>query len=175
MKANIVKFEKIYGDQGDAIFRFCLLRVSNRDQALDITQEAFLRLWRCMEEGQDITNSRAFLFTLTKRLIIDWYRKKKPMSLEKFIRSNGDEENQYDLPDENSSPGQEAEARFLIERLNSLPPNFRDPVYLRLVEDLSPAEIGELLGISPNAAGVRVNRGLKEFRKLIGYDEDAQK
>ena len=169
MSDNITNtFKEIYAEHNDGIFRFCLVRVSDREQALDLTQETFLRLWNTLQKGEKIENNRAFLFTITRRLIIDWYRKKKSISLDHMI---DDENIPYDVPDEKSINIKEfgAEGRFLIEKINSLPPTYRDPVYLRFVEDLSPKEIGKILYISENAASVRINRGLEELRKITGY------
>jgi RNA polymerase sigma-70 factor, ECF subfamily len=168
-----IQFEKIYGSEVDAIFRFCLVRVSNREQALDITQETFLRLWQSLMAGKEILNNKAFLFTISHRLIIDWYRKKKSLSLESLLSK--DKENDTTLVDEKTSgPGIElgAEGRFLLDKVNDLDPTYRDSVYLRFAEGMSPREIGEILGISPNAASVRVNRGLIELRKNTGYDRE---
>jgi len=63
-----------------------------------------------------------------------------------------------------------AEGRYLIEKINELPPIYQQPIYLRFVEDLSPVEIREILGISTNAASVRINRGLLELRKKAGFN-----
>ncbi|KKT00994.1 MAG: ECF subfamily RNA polymerase sigma factor [Candidatus Nomurabacteria bacterium GW2011_GWF2_43_8] len=166
------KFEKIYGEESDAIFRFCLIRVSSREQALDITQETFLRLWRSLfEKKEEIRNSRAFLFTVAHRLIIDWYRKKKSISLESIMHKE-EGETEYEPVDEKTSDGfgLEAEGRYLLDKIGELSPTSRHPVYLRFVEGLSPEEIGKILGISANAASVRVNRGLSELRKKTGYN-----
>lgn len=166
-------FEAIYKNESDAIFRFCLLRVSNREQALDLTQETFLRLWQSLQLDKDILNNRAFLFTIARRLIIDWYRKKKSLSLDKMILEG--KESGYDVVDENTnedSTSSKAEGRYLIEKINELEPSYREPLYLRFVEDLSPPEIGEILGISANAASVRINRGITELRKISGFNID---
>jgi len=167
-------FEKVYRDESDAIFRFCLVRVSSREQALDITQETFLRLWQSLREGTKIENNRAFLFTVAHRLVIDWYRKKKSLSLDKIMSKA--KEDGYDVKEENAVSDVElgAEGRYLVNKINDLPPGFRSPVYLRFVEGLSPHEIGDVLGISANAASVRVNRGLMELRKKTGYDKSGE-
>ncbi len=173
MKANITKeFEKVYGSESDAVFRFCLNRVSNREQALDITQETFLRLWKTLQGGEELRNHKAFLFTIARRLIIDWYRKKKSLSLENMT-TNEDGEN-YDVPDEktNIDVSGGAEGRYLLDKIRELSLGFRQPVYLRFVEGLSPAEIADVLEISANAASVRITRGLAELRKMTGYDSD---
>ncbi|HTE48280.1 MAG TPA: RNA polymerase sigma factor [Candidatus Paceibacterota bacterium] len=164
------KFEKIYQNESDAIFRFCLIRVSNREQALDITQEAFLRLWQSMLEEKEILNDRAFLFTIAHHLIIDWYRKKKSISLENVMQKEG--ELGYDRADETFVSNLElgAEGRHLLEKISELTPVCRYPVYLRYAENMSPREIGVILGISANVASVRLNRGMQELRKIAGYD-----
>ena len=173
MKKNIDNtFEEIYKDESDAIFRFCLVRVSSREQALDIMQETFLRLWQSMSQDKEILNCRAFLFTVAHRLIIDWYRKKKSFSLDKLM--NSDQGAEYNLPDTTieNNPELGAEGRYVLEKLNDLAPSYQYPVYLRFVEGLSPGEIGDILGITANATSVRINRGLLELRRKTGYDND---
>lgn len=177
MKDNNItdKFEKIYDLESDSIFRFCLVRVSNREQALDITQETFLRFWQSLAKDEEVRNDRAFLFTIAHRLIIDWYRKKKSISLDVLMHKETEEgEADYDLVDEKTldSLDIEAEGRYLLDKLSKLPSGYQHPVYLRFVEGLSPPEIAEVLGISTNAASVRINRGLSELRKITGYNND---
>lgn len=174
MKREIVyAFEEAYQNESDAIYRFCLIRVSIREQALDIMQEAFLRLWQNMVAEKDILNKRAFLFTVAHNLVIDWYRKKKSLSLDGLMAMATESGGTYKLPAGaiSDSLEKEAEGRYALEKINDLSPSYRDPVYLRYVEDMSPKEIGEILGISTNAASVRVNRGLALLReKTEGAD-----
>ena len=80
-------------------------------------------------------------------------------------------EDSYDLPDEKSMDIEiGAEGRYLLEKINELELIYRDPVYLRFIEDLSPQEIGNILSISANAVSVRINRGIEELRKMTGYN-----
>lgn len=169
-------FEATYKKESDVIFRFCLIRVSNREIALDITQETFLRLWKQMQEDKNILNEKALLFTIARHLIIDWYRKKKSLSLDAMaFKYNEEREGGFDVLDEETTASNlesGAEGRYLINQINKLEPNYREPLYLRYVEDLSPPEIGKILGISVNAASVRINRGLVELRKITGYEKE---
>lgn len=162
-------FKKIYEEESDAIFRFCMVRVSSREQALDITQETFLRLWQTLNEDKKVLNNKGFLFTVAHRLIIDWYRKKKTLSLDSILASKKKHGEILDQTTENDM-NVGAEGRFLLEQLEKLSPMYRQPLYLRFVEGMLPQEIGKILGISANAASVRVNRGLQELRKHTGYD-----
>ncbi len=168
------KFEKIYNEESDAIFRFCFTRVSDRDQALDLTQETFLRLWKDLQKGNNILNPRAFLFTITRHLIIDWYRKKKSLSLDSMVDNDFNSGKDFSPFDKEANDNQdiflEVEGRYLLGKINDLGEAYRDLIYLRYVEDLSPQNIAKILGISTNAASVRINRGLLELRKKTGYD-----
>lgn len=164
-------FNSTYATESDAIFRFCLVRVSDREQALDLVQETFTRLWVTLSSGKEMSNSRAFLFTVAHRLIIDWYRKKKSISLESL--SNEESGESFDQPDEatlSTNLELRSEGRFLLEKINELNPSYKQAVYLRFVEGMTPPEIGEILGVSANAASVRINRGIRELRKITGYD-----
>lgn len=172
MKVDITKkFESIYSLESDAVFRFCFTRVSDREKALDITQETFLRLWQSLQEGKEIWNDRAFLFTVARRLVIDWYRKKKSLSLDDMMTS--DEDEGYQVIDADTTKVNlelASEGRFLLEKINELSPAHREVIYMRYIEDMSPGDIGEVLGISANTASVRISRGLVELREKTGYN-----
>lgn len=158
-------FAEHYDMYADPLFRFCLWRVSDRETALDLVQEAFLRYWDALASGQRIDGDRAFLFTIARRLVIDHYRKKKTLSLDDALEGA----EARDFPDPSSFDLFEsaAEGRRAIEAIQRLRPSSRQIVYLRFVEDLSPREIAEVLDISPNAASVRIDRGLKELKKFL--------
>ncbi len=167
------RFTKIYQNHADAIFRFCLLRVADREQALDITEETFVRLWQTFigqRGNEEVNNPKAFLLTVAQRLIIDWYRKKKTLSLDNLFAGDDDTEKQNEPADVTTTDlNIAAEGRFILERLNDLDEIDKNVIRLRFVEGLSPPEIGAMLGISANATSVRINRGLKRLRNLTGY------
>ncbi len=164
------KFTDIYNQESDAIFRFCLIRVSDREKALDLTQETFVRLWNHMTSKKEITNQKAFLFTIARNLVIDWYKKTKSISLESLEDEEG---NPLEVADENSFKQIEfdAEVKRAFLLINNLPPQYREVVYLRFVEDFTPSEIAEILGLSSNAVSIRLTRGVEALRKLLGIKD----
>src|SRR3989344_2939243 len=117
------QFLAIYNTESDAIFRYCLLRTSSREVSLDLSQEAFMRFWKVMSQNKKIANHRAFLFTITRNLIIDWYRKKKTLSIESLDQGFGEDSdksvaNKYAL-DNTSQEALElnAEGRYLLGKI----------------------------------------------------------
>ncbi|MBX4215902.1 RNA polymerase sigma factor [Candidatus Parcubacteria bacterium] len=165
------QFEALYEREADALFRFCLLRTSNREQARDLVQETFVRLWKSLLEGKSIVEERAFLFTVARHLIIDWYRKAKTQSLEALFE--GDEEGGFDVPDAAAYEriGFSAEVGEVVAAMKRLGPKYSEIVYLRLVEEMEPREIGEALGLSANVVSVRLNRGIAALKKLLQVEE----
>ncbi len=169
-----LRFTACYEAEVDSIFRFCSFRVSDHEQAIDLVQETFTRMWRVLSDGTRIENDRAFLFTVAHHVIIDWYRKKKALSLESLADPESQES--YEPSDGRcfADLERDAEGRRIVAKLNDVSPINGQAVYLRFIEGMSPPDIGKVLGITGNAAAVRVNRGLKELRHLTGYDQGAQ-
>jgi RNA polymerase sigma-70 factor, ECF subfamily len=164
------QFTSFYEKESDALFRFCYWRVTNRELALELAQESFARLWAKMAEGAQMDNQRAFLYVVARHLIIDWYRKGKSGSLEALSEEG---ERPFEPMDQNAHIDIEvgSEARRVAEKINDLPEQYRDVVYMRFVEDLRPREISQILKISTNAVSVRITRGLEELRRISGIDK----
>lgn len=156
------QFENIYTEQADAIYRFCLYKTSNKQQAEDLAQEAFVRLWNSMSEEKDIDNLKAFLYQITRNLIVDFYRKKKALSLD-GLQEQGFEPSNIDHEQiENKS-----EISIVVKVIEKLDEKYRDVVYLKLVEDMDITEIAKTLKITNNNATVRFHRGMKYLKLLI--------
>ena len=172
-KRNSLKdlFSNLYKAESNAVFRFCLLRVSDFERAMDLTQETFARVWRSISKGARLENERAFIFTVARHLIIDWYRKKKDISLEMFTTTTDDKNEGLELNVKLDDRDEElaAEGRYLLGLIDKLGPSYREAVHLRYVEGLPPSDIAKILNITENAASVRVNRGLAELKRLSGY------
>lgn len=163
------EFELIYSAESDAVFRFCLLRTSDHDLALDLTQDTFMRFWNTLCKDKKIKNCRAFLFAVARNLIIDWYRKKKSVSLEGMLIEGS--EDKSEILSSSAGIEIEAEAKSLVRQINALDETYRDAVYLRCVEGLKPKEIAEIIGESANVVSVRINRGLRLLRATMHYDD----
>lgn len=166
------QFIKNYNGLSDSVFRYCIFRISDRDTALDITQETFTKYWDVISGGENVINHKALIFTIARNLIIDYYRKKKSVSLEALMENeDGESFEEFVLIKDNRKVEieMETEARFLIDKISELPKSYQHIMYLRYVEDMNPEEISVMLKISVNAASVRIHRGVEELKKITGY------
>lgn len=158
-------FLQIYDTYADDIYRFCYLKVSNRELAQDLSQEVFTRFWQALREGTVMRSERALLYTMARNLVIDWYRKKKETSLdvltEQGLEFGGDSAEDVT---------REAEMSEALRMVSELDEASRDVLTLRFVDGLSPKEIALLSGESANAISVRLNRAMKKMRTRMHTD-----
>ncbi len=155
------EFLKAYEELSDAIFRHCFFRVSDRDVATDMTQDTFVKTWQAIEKGQQIENLRAFLYKVASNLVIDYYRKKKEISLD-MLKEKG-----FDPVKEGKEPMDFMDLKLALKELDRLPEKYRQAVTMRYIEDMSVGEIADILGESENVVSVHIHRGLKELKKNV--------
>ncbi len=157
------EFMTLFVAQSDAIFRHIYMRVHERELATDLTQDSFTRMWQAMSEGKIIDNLRAFLYRIAHNAVIDYYRKHKDISLDALTEKG------FDVVG-TSGEAMVAGAEFEEFRraLLRIPDDYRDAVTMRYVDEMTPAEIAEIIGISAGAVSVRINRGVEMVRKELG-------
>lgn len=151
-----------YDENADAIFRLCYGKTSSREEAKDMTQEVFTRVWVRLSSGKgDIENLRAFIFTVARNLIKDYYKKKKSV-LERDLPEGALEE----IPVASDAEAMSESAR-MVQALHSLSDPYREVLLLHLVEGIPIQDIAALLGERPNTISVRVKRGIEKVRTML--------
>lgn len=155
-------FIESFSEYGDAIFRFCMMKVSNVELAEDMTQEVFTRYWQYVRDGKTMTNTRSFLYTIANNMAKDWYKKKKSYSL--------DEKMEYGvmLKDNSAGPDIMAEYQEVLDTIKDLEEKDREVLMLKYVEGLDPKDIAEILNETANAISVRLNRATKRLQQKLG-------
>ena len=169
-------FNHAFESLSDELFRHASMRMKDRDRALELTQECFMKVWEYAQNGGEIRELRPFLYRTLRHLIIDEYRRKKPVSLEQMVEGEGDERSVEDLlPQDESNTLEAAIERFEGKRalaaLQELPDPYREALSLRYIDGLSPREIGDIVGETENSVSVRIHRGLKKLKELLEHHD----
>lgn len=160
------EFLKTYDDFSNAIFRYCFLRVTDKDLAYDILQETFIKTWDYLAKGNEIRNYRAFLYKTARNLIIDEYRKKRIVPLSRL------QEKGFDARlDNRPELFNEIQFKEIIDVISLLKPEYRDPLLMRYVDDLPVKEIAEIMQETENNISVRLHRGLKHLKEILNNDK----
>lgn len=148
----------------EKLVAYCNYRVASHEAAEDITQEAFIRAWQYLEKNNIILHLKSFLYTTTRHLIVDEYRKKKtlPISLIEPPESES-----HALFNFQNDLYRSTDARQITCSIEKLSHTYKKVLTLRYIYDYSVTQIAEDLHISQNVASVRIYRGLKELRSLV--------
>ncbi|MDP4020942.1 MAG: sigma-70 family RNA polymerase sigma factor [Candidatus Adlerbacteria bacterium] len=155
------QFEGAFDRYSDGLFRYCFLRLSDRERAKEIAQECFMKAWEYAYKGEPIDNMRVFLYRIAHNLVVNEYRDRKHnLSLETLMETGFDQETDARTPEE------EAEVRQAITWLDKLEPMYRQIMVLRYVEDLPVKEIAQILGETETAVSVKIHRAIKKLQQF---------
>lgn len=163
-------FEEAFEAYSDELFRHASIRLSDRERALELTQETFMKVWVYAQKGEEIKEIRPFLYRTLRNLIIDEYRKHKATSLEAMAERHDMDVEDFMSPDESNTIEAAIgrhEGKRVLEVLKDLPEPYKEAVTLRYIDGLSPTEIAAATGQSENVVSVRVHRGLKKLRAMV--------
>ncbi len=166
-------FLEAFDKYGDALFRHAVLRISDREKAIDLVHDTYTKVWSYVCRGHEIDQFRPFLYKVLNNLIIDEYRKIKESSLDALFEIEGVDEGTFDelTGDDVESLAATIDGKKAFELLAELPEAYQEIITLRFVDQLGPKEISELIEESENVVSVRLHRGLKQLRDLLEKKE----
>jgi RNA polymerase sigma-70 factor (ECF subfamily) len=159
-KQNI--FDALYTEYIDSLYRFCYFRVNSSVVAEDLVQDVFMALWKEISRCHTIEYPKTWLYTSMRNKIIDYYRKKKSVSLDAKM-----DEHDFEPADTGAPTELMSEIQLLIKHIDSIVEDTdREVLILRYVNDLSIGEIAEVAGLTNNAVTVRIHRAVTKLKEL---------
>jgi RNA polymerase sigma-70 factor, ECF subfamily len=157
------ELERLVREQARLVYRVAFSVLRHHHDAEDAVQETFMRVLRYGTKLKEVREPKTWLARIAWRVAVD-RRKKMPevaidelagMELKAAARSADD-----------AVVG--AEAIEILRRLmDGLPPGLRDPLTLSTVEDMSTAEVGEVLGLTEAAVRSRLFRAREILREKL--------
>lgn len=169
-KGDSSAFEEIVDTYQHMIYNLCLTKLGNREDALDVSQDTFLRAYRAIGGFLGESKLSSWLYRICLNCLADHQRKKKTnLSVEKDNNGYGG----FDLPDtsDESDPQNQTEKneriRAVRQAIAALPDESREIIVLREYENYSYAEIAEMLGIEVGTVKSRLNRAREKIKNLL--------
>ena len=145
----------------DMVRRLCMLHLKNAADTEDIFQNVFLKYVLRSMPFESEAHERAWFIRVTinacKDLLKSFFRS-RTVSLDEVVQ----------LPAEMPS-----DHREVLEAVLSLPPKYKDVVYLHYYEGYTAPEISRMLGKNVNTVYTRLNRSKQLLREKLGGDGDA--
>ena len=166
-------FEELLLLHQKKVYNLCLRMSANPDDALDLSQEAFLRAWRSLGQYQFEASFSTWLFRLTSNICIDFLRRKKRRQETSLTESydDSDEGAELSVPDAQPGPEQQAmtnETKIELARaMEQLSPEHREILQLRVIEDLQYEQIADILGVRVGTVKSRLARARLALRKIL--------
>jgi RNA polymerase sigma-70 factor (ECF subfamily) len=160
----------------DALYRTALRMARNAEDAEDLVQETYLRALRALDQFQDGTNLRAWLFKILTNAFINQYRQRSRAPRSESIEDVEDFYLYHHLIEGGFQPSTSDPEREVLDRLvddhivralEELPAPFREVVLLADVEDFSYKEIADILGIKIGTVMSRLHRGRRRLQQAL--------
>lgn len=115
----------------------------------DLVQEAYTRMLNARRSGRKLS-VKSFLFTITRNLAIDMFRRRKKALYHEPLDESVDVVSLEENTDVSVTAEREHRQAVLIDAIATLPERCREVMMLRHLDGLHYREIGERLGIAPN-------------------------
>lgn len=152
-------FVEIYDLYFDDVYRYILFKTGNQWDTDDLVSEVFRKAFEKFDTVKG--SQKAWLFTIARNTVIDYYRRKKDVTL-------GDELEKFTYPqffEEELEKKDEIEC--LKKALKHLSKEESEIVNLRFFSEMKYKEIGELMGKTENAVKLRFRRLSDKLRPMI--------
>ena len=145
-------FETIYRENKTKIHKHIAIRIKNREEVEELTQDVFVKAWKSLSEFDTAKGQLStWLYTIANNCVIDYYRKKKMELADIAMYATDDDESANVQVDnrfvESTTPHnvyvrKEAHAN-VQRRMSNLPANLRKLADMYFVQELNLAEICE--------------------------------
>ncbi len=150
-------FDKIYKKYKDAVYNYVFWRVYNEEDAIDITQEVFVKVYKGLDGFQGRSSIKTWIFSIAHNTVLNFLTRKKidEDDIEVHFLSDGSYK--------------KMEVRIKVLRaMEKLSPEHREILKLYYFDGFSYKEIAKLLKISTGTVKSRLNRAKTSLRENLG-------
>jgi RNA polymerase sigma-70 factor, ECF subfamily len=177
ISGDAVAWDEIVQRYHRRIYNICYRFAGSSDDAQDLTQEVFIRMYRTLNT-YDVGRGAfmTWVTTLTRNLLVDHFRKTKHDRLTDSLDATASDHPDAmplseRIPDDGPAPDsgvQSRETRDAVHQaLQKLSPELREAVILRDLQDMDYREIATVLKVPEGTVKSRINRGRAELARLL--------
>lgn len=164
-------FAKLYDLYIEKIYRFTFFKVSNKEEAEDITSDIFLKAWNYLtsKKSEKVQSFGGLIYTIARNTIVDFYRKKG-----KRKECSIDQMPEIVVEDTMlSSVALQHDMDNVLRCIKKMKQHYQEVLLLRYLDELSIAEIAELLSKRKTNIRVMLHRAIKVLQAIL--EEEAKK
>ncbi len=159
-----VAFSEIYNDYYTPLFRYILSRVKSKEEAEDLTQTVFIKIWNSLPNwNENHTSPKSFFFKVAHNSIIDYYRRKST----KDIISDEVVNNFLESKHFEDKERERAETREILNQIiKYLSSEQQEIISLIYTNDLTYEEISKIVNKQESTIRKIHSRAIKKLRDL---------
>jgi len=172
------EFSEVLKTYGDMAYRMaCHLTGGNETLARDLVQDAFIKIWKNWE-WQRPRAFKGWMYQILHNLYMDHLRRKSREATSSYDAQGPSEEDCVVDSYSDHSPHilealeQEELKRILHEALAKMPEEYRIPIILCDLEDLSYEEIAQIVSCPVGTVRSRIHRGRRDLRRALVHFEE---
>ena len=156
---NIIELERIVAERQDWLFRFAYMRIGRREDAEDLVQEVFLKLFKAMSRSEGIEDVEGYLIRSISNACHDYFRRKRQTTIpiDDALQVSVDE----------SDRQIHEEFMRINKMLDDLPPEQAETLRLKCYDGLTFKQIGELQDISEATVKSRYRYAIMSLKEKI--------
>ncbi|MEO8589043.1 MAG: RNA polymerase sigma factor [Flavobacteriales bacterium] len=160
-------YELFYGK----MMAVCMRYTKNTDQAKDILQDGFIKVFRSMEKFNRAGSFEGWIRRIIVNTAIDHFRRSKNAYLllgeERSIEDFGDMDEEDTIADEDQEEGWDVKPADVINAMQKLTPAYRTVFNLYVFEELTHKEIADMLGINIGTSKSNLAKAKHNLKKLL--------
>jgi RNA polymerase sigma-70 factor (ECF subfamily) len=177
-RGDLYAYELIVKRYKDQLLNFVYRFLGNQEEAEDVVQETFLRVYRKRHAYQRVAKFSTWIYTIAGNLARTELRRRNRRRI--FSLSNlGVDDKEYEISDEILSPERHTNtvlSEEIIQReINKLSPKFREVIILRDIQELSYEEISKIIRVPIGTVKSRVNRARLRLQGRLKHLLDKNK
>ena len=175
LKGDANAFEPLVHAYEKNVYNLALRSLGNRQDAEDVTQEAFLKAYRSLSSFRGDSKFSVWLYRIVSNLCLDLLRSRQRRPAQSLtVEDDEGEIDELEIADERFSPEKLLDRKLTKESvqrgLASLPDDARQILLLRELQGLSYEEIGQTLGLEPGTVKSRIFRARKRLCATLLQD-----
>lgn len=165
---NTEAFNKLFSDYGKRLYCFAYGYLKSKEEAEEVVQEVFLRIWRNRKQLNPELSFKAYLFKIAYHYMLELF--------ERITRENA---YKHQIIDDfvpfNEELNERLNYRLLLQKvdrlIDRLPARQKEILVKRKKEGIPVKEIAAQLGISPKTVENHLTEALKNLKKGLGEED----
>lgn len=178
-KGDEKAFEILVNDTQKMVYNICLKLVGDPHEAMDLSQETYLKAWRGLSGYKGDSKFSTWLCRIATNTCLDHIRKQNRRKAIDTVSLDEEQSLRHQIADYSFDPDAIFQAsldqKMVLEAFSGLPDQDRLLLSLRAVEEMSYEDIGQTLNLKPGTVKSKIFRAREKIRRNLSSDLSSDK